>query len=65
MDFEPEAFSEDMEDFCGAIAEDAVCGSAYEDDCPLDGDAESALASVGWGTDEDYGCYEGDPYEAW
>ena len=33
------------------------------DDCPLDGDAESALASVGWGTDEDYGFYGDDPYE--
>ncbi len=30
-----------------------------EDDVPLDGDAESALASCGWGTDEDYGCYDG------
>ena len=27
----------------------------------MDGDHESALASAGWGTDEDYGCYsEGD-----
>lgn len=26
------------------------------DDCPLDGDHGSALASAGWGTDEDYGC---------
>jgi hypothetical protein len=24
------------------------------DDCPMDGDAESALASCGWGMDEDY-----------
>jgi hypothetical protein len=23
----------------------------------MDGDAESALASAGWGTDEDYGYY--------
>jgi len=30
-----------------------------ENDCPLDGDAESALASCGWGTDEDYGFYGG------
>lgn len=34
-----------------------------EEDCPMDGDAESALASCGWGTDEDYGCFEADPYE--
>jgi hypothetical protein len=26
----------------------------YGDD--MDGDHESALASAGWGTDEDYGC---------
>ena len=31
-----------------------------EDDCPLDGDAESALASAGFGTDEDYGFYDRD-----
>lgn len=31
------------------------------DDCPMDGDHDSALASCGWGTDEDYGYYgEGD-----
>lgn len=30
------------------------------DDCPLDGDHGSALASAGWGTDEDYGCLGGD-----
>ena len=30
-----------------------------EDDCDdsMDGDHESALASAGWGTDEDYGYY--------
>jgi len=33
---------------------------APEDDCPLDGDAQSALASCGWGTDEDYGHYDED-----
>ena len=29
-----------------------------ERDDPLDGDAESALWSIGWGNDEDYGYYE-------
>ena len=24
----------------------------------MDGDFDSAMASAGWGTDEDYGCYE-------
>ena len=33
--------------------------SGYDDS--MDGDAASALASVGWGTDEDYG-YAGDDY---
>jgi len=29
----------------------------YSDlDDSMDGDHESALASAGWGTDEDYGC---------
>jgi len=23
------------------------------------------FASAGWGTDEDYGCYESDPYDCW
>lgn len=32
------------------------------EDCPLDGDAESALASCGWGTDEDYGYFGGDEW---
>ena len=32
----------------------------YDHSC--DGDAASALASVGWGLDEDYG-YQGDSYE--
>jgi hypothetical protein len=33
------------------------------DDYPgedMDGDHASALASCGWGTDEDYGCFGGD-----
>lgn len=36
----------------------------YDDEEPdpgeMDGDAESALASVGWGTDEDYGYFGDD-----
>jgi len=28
----------------------------------MDGDHASALASIGWGTDEDYGCYGGDDF---
>jgi len=34
------------------------CDEHYEPDYDdsMDGDHESALASAGWGTDEDYGC---------
>lgn len=28
-------------------------------DDPMDGDHDSAMASAGFGTDEDYGCYGG------
>ena len=31
-------------------------------DASMDGAHESALASAGWGTDEDYGCFGGDEY---
>ncbi len=30
-------------------------------DDPMDGDFDTAMASAGYGTDEDYGCY-GDDY---
>lgn len=43
-------------------SEDDAEGWEYEDDCPLDGDAESALASCGWGTDEDYGYFGGEEW---
>jgi len=39
--------------------QDEVDRGEYDDS--MDGDAGSALASVGWGTDEDYG-YAGDEY---
>lgn len=45
---------------CGApvgAAGDDDDGDRYDDS--MDGDAESALASCGWGTDEDYGGYDG------
>jgi len=44
-------------DACGWTGED-YNPEAYADD-PMDGDHASALASVGWGTDEDYGCFDG------
>ncbi len=32
----------------------------YDDS--MDGDHASDLASIGWGTDEDYGCFSSDDY---
>jgi hypothetical protein len=29
-------------------------------DDPMDGDFDTAMASAGYGTDEDYGCYTGE-----
>lgn len=61
-----------------AVAEvdDLVEHDIYPEDCILpegeedveyyddkDGDAASALASAGWGTDEDYGDFGGGEYE--
>jgi len=54
----------DVPDYCPLcerplpVADDS---DDYADDFndDMDGDAGSALASCGWGTDEDYGCYDG------
>lgn len=60
---DPEAFSGDYEEYQAFLAQsqeddmDEYDEVYFEDDCPLDGDAESALASAGFGTDEDYGYY--------
>ena len=43
---------------------DSVAEYGYADDCPLDGDHDSAMTSIGWGTDEDYGYY-GDDGDGW
>ena len=50
--------------------ENGWCDSADEDridneyDDSMDGDAGSALASAGWGTDEDYRCDSFDDYDS-
>ena len=42
---------------------DSVASEANDQyDDSMDGDHASALASIGWGTDEDYGCYSSDDY---
>lgn len=51
----------------GSIVDFTYEGNAEpdEDDCDpgdMDGDFDSAMASVGWGTDEDHGCYGGDEW---
>ena len=38
----------------------AIQPAGPDRDDPMDGDAASALASAGMGTDEDYGCFGGD-----
>lgn len=58
-DYDPDNISQDDYEFLtgtGGYSDD-VSPEDWEDDCPLDGDHESALASCGWGTDEDYGYY--------
>jgi len=43
-------------DLCGDICECEWESRSDEDDS-MDGDHDSAMASAGWGTDEDYGCF--------
>ena len=54
MSYEYDDFEED--DTVGEFENDSFYDS-------MDGDAESALASAGWGTDEDYGYYGDDGIE--
>lgn len=50
---------DDYNDFCGLDSGDE---SNYDDvDESMDGDHDSCMTSCGWGTDEDYGVYCGDP----
>ena len=48
-------FIEDDEDELPGIDEDMDEEVEFDDD--MDGDHASALASAGWGTDEDYGLF--------
>lgn len=57
---------DDVEDFYGECMDTDLSDYEVEDDSfddSMDGDAESALASAGWGTDEDYGYYGDDRVE--
>jgi len=61
-DFTPD-FETDPED-CGEVEPDDHLESDYDDRYCLDNyeDDGEALASCGWGTDEDYGCYGGEEW---
>lgn len=68
INFSTDEVEENSEMHAGCVTEfeladegedgDASFDFGYEDSS-LDGDAESALASCGWGTDEDYGDFGG------
>jgi hypothetical protein len=48
---------------CGHAVHFEDGGIEPEDDCPLDGDFDSTMESIGWGYDEQYehnDCYSGD-----
>ena len=49
-------------EICASEGDDVLVDEDDEDYIPgedMDGDHESALASAGFGTDEDYGCFSG------
>lgn len=48
-----------VDDAVSKIADNAAAMVVDYFDESMDGDHESALASCGWGTDEDYGCFDG------
>ena len=55
-------FDIDPDKFCAMIEEfkrnDAVCEVEEDYDDSMDGDWDSAMASAGFGTDEDYGIFD-------
>lgn len=48
------------ENLTAEIIDEFISMENEADPGDLDGDHESALASVGWGTDEDYGGFDSD-----
>ena len=58
FDIDPDKFSAMIEEF---KRKDVIDMANYEDDYyddSMDGDFDSAMASAGFGTDEDYGLYD-------
>lgn len=56
----------ELAECCGAEMEHCECfeddSEGWPHDCHDLSDDADALASAGWGCDEDYGCYGGDEY---
>lgn len=60
-DFEPDDVQPWEDDaYETSYPEDDDYEGDYEPSDDMDGDHDSAMTSVGWGTDEDYGHYEND-----
>lgn len=55
--YEDDMNYDDYNDFYDDVDNSGEIDWYDEGDDSMDGDAESALASAGWGTDEDYGYY--------
>lgn len=60
MEHHPFAGDDDLCELADMYIEDLDDGSDFDDWAEsMDGDHDSAMASIGWGTDEDYGYYGG------
>ena len=55
FDIDPEKFSAMLNEL---IEQDIVCEVEDDYDDSMDGDWDSAMASAGFGTDEDYGIFD-------
>lgn len=63
VDFEGGEFDDDDADYDDFGECDPSGGYEHEDGCDpgdMDGDWDSGMASAGWGTDEDYGDFDGE-----
>ena len=55
FDFDPDKFAAMLNEL---IEQDIVCEVDEDYDESMDGDWDSAMASAGFGTDEDYGIFD-------
>lgn len=55
----------DRETICSFCGDEGCEDCLPYDDVPLDGDHDSTMTSIGWGTDEDYGYFSGDDFGDW